>query len=172
MARSFFALWPETSVASELHALGDGLEAVCGGRRMRVETLHVTLAFIGESSPDQLETLCDIGRRLALPACELSFDHFGRFARKSIVWAGCAALPSELAAHVHALHEMVHEAGFALEDRTFVPHVTLLRNAAVGPLPDFTRAIRWPVTEWRLAVSHTDATGARYRAAESWSISA
>lgn len=168
--RVFFALWPSEAVAREFHERGKALTDTHAGRLMQRDTLHLTLAFLGDVSAEQLEVLRTIGGGLPLPACELVFDTIGRFARKSIVWAGCSEVPPALTEHVHDLHTRLRDAGFSLEERAFVPHVTLLRNAGHQAVnaAEWSGGVIWPVREWRLVASHTDPAGAKYRAVESW----
>lgn len=168
--RVFFALWPSEAVGREFYERGKALAATHTGRLMQCDTLHLTLAFLGEVSTEQLETLRVIGQALPLPACELAFDTIGRFARKSIVWVGCREVPPALVEHVHGLHARLREAGFSLDEREFVPHVTLLRNAAHKPvdMAEWPGSVTWPVREWRLVASRTDPVGAQYQAVESW----
>jgi 2'-5' RNA ligase len=47
-ARVFFALWPTPAESAQLAAWQAPLKSLCGGRAMRGETLHNTLAFIGD----------------------------------------------------------------------------------------------------------------------------
>ena len=78
--RIFFALWPEPGVARQLDALAGAAHAVCGGRRMRRDTLHLTLAFLGDVADAQFDSACeaadevaekvgDAGTRSRGPAC-------------------------------------------------------------------------------------------------------
>ena len=78
--RIFFALWPEPEVARKLHALSGAAHAVCGGRRMRRDTLHMTLAFLGDvaaalfdgacaAADEVAEKLGDAGAWSRGPAC-------------------------------------------------------------------------------------------------------
>src|SRR5690606_32306650 len=49
--RIFFGLWPSPDTAQEIMALAHEAHAECGARIMRAETLHLTLAFLGSTSP-------------------------------------------------------------------------------------------------------------------------
>lgn len=94
--------------------------------------LHITLAFLGYASTDQL-TEADGRIQEALgdySAFELEINHLGIFGRKEcprIFWAGI-----EKSADLHALRERVFSActasGFQLETRPFSPHITLARK--------------------------------------------
>lgn len=88
-----------------------------------------------------------------------------------IVWAGPRETPAatlSLAAHLKAALE-AH--GFALEQRDFVAHVTLIRNASrpeeLPPLPP----VRWPVGEFVLARSRGPGEGPGYAIVERFPLS-
>lgn len=163
--RVFFALWPAPALATQLYALGIG----CKGRAMRVEDLHLTLAFIGEVDAAQLETLQAIAARLTLPRCELVIDQLGYWRHNRILWAGCRELPPVLRDFVTSLHTALREAGFALDERDFAAHITLLRDAKDMPAEPAIAPLRWPVEGWELAVSARRDDGRRYRRLADWS---
>jgi 2'-5' RNA ligase len=50
-----------------------------------------------------------------------------------------------------------------------VPHVTLLRNTAGGALPECD-PVRWPVRDFVLVASRTDADGAHYEVIRRWPL--
>lgn len=168
--RLFFALWPTTDVADRVHAVGRQLAGSCGGRLMQRDSVHLTLAFLGNVTDEQRASLLEVGRTHSMSACELVFDTLGRFGRKSLIWAGCSQVPAALAEQVRVLHERLRAAGFPLDERDFVPHVTLLRNARCTALPILAEPIVWPATEWRLVESLTVSGGASYRPVESWAM--
>jgi 2'-5' RNA ligase len=55
--RVFFAIWPKEAVWRQLCDLSEKLELVCGGRRTRAESIHLTLIFLGEMETSQLHSL-------------------------------------------------------------------------------------------------------------------
>ena len=44
--RLFFALWPNAKLQAELHVVGQALQKAFGGRVVRAENIHMTLAFL------------------------------------------------------------------------------------------------------------------------------
>lgn len=59
--RLFFALWPDAATGDALSRTGKLLHQHWGGRLMRADTLHITLAFLGRTPVEQLDVL-EIGR--------------------------------------------------------------------------------------------------------------
>lgn len=166
--RVFFALWPAEAVARAFHGAASRAQKICGGRVIGPDKVHLTLAFVGAVKAGQRADLLEIGASLALPACELVFDRIGCFARNAVVWAGCDRVPAALREHVRVLQMRLSSAGFRMDDRPYVPHVTLLRNARCGELPNMETAIVWSAEEWRLVESRTEPSGAHYYPLARW----
>lgn len=163
--RAFFALWPPPGVAAALHRLGEGKS----GQVLGAEDLHLTLAFVGDLDAARCERLQRIAAGLALPRCRLCFGRLNYWSHNRILWTGPEFWPVALADFVSALHAALLEAGFCLDERDFVPHVTLLRKAAAGQEDGFAREVEWDLAGWCLAASAGD-VGARYRRLAEWGI--
>lgn len=166
--RVFFALWPDAVTAAALHARGRQLHARCGGRVMRRDTLHLTLAFLGDVPASSLDDLGRLAARLEGKAFDLILDRSGSWQRNRIVWLAPATLPATLAALVEALGDALAAAGFRVEARPFSPHITLLRNAHAAPSDDVFPPLRWRVGGFALVASERRSEGARYRVVGRW----
>lgn len=128
--RLFFALWPD---AATLRALTDWCaqaHAVCGGRVMRPETLHLTLAFLGQVPAGLVDPLIRLTRERPFAPGHLRLDRYGVFPRQGIVWAGPSDGAPALAAQVADLWRDLAALGTLRPDHPFRAHVTLLRNVA------------------------------------------
>ena len=55
--RLFFALWPDETTQGALYRTGKWMHKHWGGRLMRRDTLHLTLAFLGSMPAEQLDTV-------------------------------------------------------------------------------------------------------------------
>lgn len=172
--RLFFALWPPAEVAEGLHALARQA-AAHGGRAMRRDTLHLTLAFLGTTPVQRLPALLQVGTDTARScrAFTLPLDRLGFWPRKHLVWAGPNQAPAELLA-VHArLAELL---GPALADPRFQPHLTLVRKAGgppVAPAAALAAApMRWRVDELLLVRSQVMPDGAHYAPVGRWPLGA
>ncbi len=166
--RVFFALWPDAVTATALHGRGRHLHARCGGRVMRRDTLHLTLAFLGDVPATRLEVLNRLAARLKGEAFDLVLDRSGSWQRNRIVWLAPATMPAALAALVKALAEALGAAGFRVEARPFSPHITLLRNAHAAPPDDAFVPLRWRVGGFALVASERRSEGACYRVLGRW----
>lgn len=169
-ARVFFALWPAAPVAKRLHALGGEAHAVCDGRRMRRETLHITLAFIGDVAQERLPALFAVGDRVGAEAFTLVLDRLASWRHNRIVWAGAHETPRPLAALVGRLNAELAAAGFPVEQRSFAAHVTLLRNARATLPERAVEPIEWRVDGFALMQSQRREDGAHYTPIRQWAV--
>ncbi len=100
----------------------------------------------------------------------LRLDEVGSFRRAGVGWAGARKPPAALAALQSALAGGLAARRFALDERAFAPHVTLVRRIA-RPVPRApTDAIAWRAREMTLVRSETG-TG-RYGVMEKWPLGA
>jgi 2'-5' RNA ligase len=166
----FFALWPDASVAARLDQAGCSAHEQCGGRRMDRDTLHLTLAFIGEVSPVQLGALKRLAATVAGAPFELVLDRLDWVRGKRIVWACCSALPPPLAQLAASLAEKLREGGFRVEERSFAAHVTLLRKAGPPRAPLTLPQVRWRAQEFVLVESNLYSDCARYTIIGRWPL--
>ena len=167
--RLFFALWPDDATRDALDRTGKWLHRHWGGRRMRAETLHVTLAFLGATPGDRLDALIGCADSIAAESFELVLDRPGYWRHNRVAWLGASETPPLHLALVTALNAALQTGGFPVDARQHVPHVTLLRNTAGGE-PPLCKAVRWPVRNFVLVRSHTESTGARYEVIRRWSL--
>ena len=129
--RLFFALWPD---AATLRALTDWCaqaHAVWGGRVMRPDTLHLTLAFLGQVPADLVDPLIRLTVERPFTPGLLRLDRYGVFPRQGIVWAGPGDGAPALAEQVAGLWRDLAALGNLRPDHPFRAHVTLLRNVAI-----------------------------------------
>lgn len=169
--RVFLALWPGDDVAGRLADLAAAAHAMRGGRQMRSDTLHLTLAFLGDVAECRLPALCAAMATVRGEAFSLRIDRLGYWAHNHIVWGGCASTPPQLLRLVADVREALAGAGFAnAGEAAFVPHLTLLRKARPSAaLPDFA-PIDWPVAGFVLVASTLSPEGPAYVKLAAWPL--
>jgi len=166
-ARVFFALWPEPALAAALAGLAGELATTFGGRPTRPETVHLTLAFLGDVATSRLSGLVALPKPAAAEPLTLHLDRLGYWPHNHLLWMGCREAPP-LQRLVDGLLQQLAEAGFAIREpgRTFFPHLTLVRKLPPGSAPALPRlaaSIAWPCTDFRLLASTLTAAGPAYR---------
>ncbi len=171
-ARVFFALWPSPALASALADVAIAAAQRYGGRSSRPDTIHLTLAFLGEVPEAALPRLCALAAELEAPPFELVIDRLGFWPHNHLLWAGCSTTPAPLEDMVLALQKNLIAAGFTPDraDRPFTPHLTLLRKVplisqpgSAEPLPEIS-PLSWHCSRWVLVRSYSNAEGASYQA--------
>ena len=162
--RLFLALMPPPALHRRLGELAERAHAHCGGRRVPDESLHLTLAFLGELPEEQAETLSAWVEGLDVPGGEWRLDAWGAFRRPGIVWVGGQTPDRALVTLQASLWHDLEQRGVTGRPSRFIPHVTLLRRArrldttGLSP-PDLV----WPYRQVALVRSFTDQDRARYQ---------
>jgi 2'-5' RNA ligase len=165
--RLFFALWPPAAAARALARWATEVQRGCGGRATAEDTIHLTLAFLGEADPlNAARAAASVKGR----AFEMNIDAAKYWRHNRIVWVGPQEMPAELGGMVSQLHGALHEGGFALEDRPFAAHITLIRKAnppkAIAPLP----TVDWRARDFVLVRSVPGGRGSRYEPLERFAL--
>ena len=131
--RAFIAIELDPAVKEYLFAQANTIAAAC--RRGNVtpqENLHLTLHFLGEITPDDVEDAvqamweCAIRNR----PFSLTLDRLGHFdrGRDAVIWAGVKK-EKYLDRLYETLERSLQKNGFAREKKTLTPHITLMRQA-------------------------------------------
>ena len=129
--RLFVAIDIPDDVRSAIGALAARLRLACRNARWtRIESLHVTLKFVGETSAEKAEmikrALAAVPFRAPIPMNFRGLGFFPNGRRPRVLWAGIEAGP-ELAALAAAVESALDPLGIPHEELTFSPHLTLAR---------------------------------------------
>jgi RNA 2',3'-cyclic 3'-phosphodiesterase len=147
---------------------------------VRAESLHITLKFIGGTDPGNLHRIQSAlaGVHSDQPVT-LEFRGVGFFPnekRPRVMWIGAESSPNlkTLAADID---QSLHQLGFPMEDRLFIPHLTLARfNTPALPPKLAATAKENPgrsfgsltAREFHLIESKLKSTGAEYTTLQSF----
>jgi 2'-5' RNA ligase len=174
--RLFIGIPLAGAVIDELTALTRRLKAGADTLRWAApETWHITLQFLGNTTPEQYSCLVPALRRLHLPRTPVVIDELGIFDRAGVFFAGMKAAPEMLAIY-DGVVAATTPCGFAAEIRPFHPHITLARSkgdgraaklrelkAKISQHPRFTKFI---ASEYLLYEAFLSPTGSRYEVSE------
>ena len=169
--RLFLALWPPDPVREAMREVGRRLAREVDGRRVGNAGLHLTLAFLGTVEEARREALEAALAALDLAAHTLLLDRLGYWHRPQVVWLGASRTPEALAAFVTDLRASLRALELPVEERPFVPHVTLLRKVRRRPPTPPFEPIAWAVDGFVLVQSELRPEGARYTVLRRWSAS-
>jgi 2'-5' RNA ligase len=169
-ARLFFAVWPAPEVQRALGEIARGARSECGGRAIPAENIHLTLVFLGNLPRERLAALETLGPAVRGRRFDLTVDRLEYWRHNRILWAGTSACPEALQALVSSLQEAVAGSEFRFDQRPYVPHVTLLRNARRAPANERCPAVAWPVDGFALVESAPRERGRAYQVLRSWPL--
>jgi RNA 2',3'-cyclic 3'-phosphodiesterase len=181
--RSFVAVdLPESikaALSEQQHALRTSA-ALTSGRKedmkwTRPEGIHLTLKFLGDTSPKQVtqvtQALAGLGRFEPFALQIKGFGFFPDARRARVLWVGVEAAPA-LRQLVHSVEMAINSLGFAAEGRTFSPHLTLARFNVSRPRPELVTLLEakmglvlghFEVSEFFLFESRLSSCGAQYQ---------
>lgn len=174
--RAFIAIDLPENLRAALGRKQAVLGAVCPDARWsRQDAIHLTLKFLGEISDERAKQVTDALDGLE-PFKKFSIEvkNFGFFPnarRPQVFWAGLEA-PSALEQLVARVEAAMKNLGFAREQRTFTPHLTLARFKTPRPQPALEALLerqreltpdRFEVSEFFLFESKLSPRGAEYR---------
>jgi 2'-5' RNA ligase len=169
-ARVFFALWPSEAVQARLAALANDARAECGGRAMAQENIHLTLFFVGSTERTRIPALERAAAHARAKPFSLLIDHLGYWRHNHIVWAGTTQCPDELVELAATLRVALAAEGVEGEERPYVPHVTLVRDAARKPAQSRIEPCAWNVEDCVLVESVPVQGGVRYEPRARWAL--
>ena len=139
--RLFFALLFPPSTLDLIMDIQSRVNGLClDGRFTHRENLHLTLHFLGNIAPSRRSTLRHILTTTTAEASPipLTFDRLGSFNERrqtKLIYLTARTSPP-LSALEQSLRRSLLSYGFSLENRSFLPHVTLARHCHVIPDQD------------------------------------
>lgn len=148
--RAFVALPLPEDLCDELEELASALPF---GRDVLAENMHVTLAFLGEQTPDALESLHERLKGLTAVAPHLKVDRLDVFGggKPRVLFANI--VPDDaLTALSRKVRQAARSSGITLGHERFRPHITIRRfHRQTEPQMDALhrfltgeRAFSWP----------------------------
>lgn len=168
--RLFFAIQPPRKIQKELSLVAKKQVQHYGGRSIKPENIHLTLFFLGKTDIDKIDALNSAVKNITARTFNLTIGKTRFWKRNQIVYAHVEIYPPELFSLVDEIKNAVHNSGFEFDNRTFKPHITLVRKAARHLPVDFEKPIKWHVKEWLLMQSKQTDQGIRYDTLGRWQL--
>ncbi|MEJ2543430.1 MAG: RNA 2',3'-cyclic phosphodiesterase [Calditrichaceae bacterium] len=132
--RSFVAIELPDEIKSQIESYISELRKFAPKLKwVRKNSLHITLKFLGNQTPQKVENVIDtlLPLRDHCEPFEIQTKNIGAFPnqnRPRVIWLGIEAHPRELFFQAHGwIEEKMHDIGFEKEQRKFSPHLTLAR---------------------------------------------
>jgi 2'-5' RNA ligase len=172
--RLFIGIPLAAAVIDELRSASARLRSHADGLRWTApESWHVTLQFLGNTSPEQYSCLAARLRALQSPSVPVCLENLDCFERAGILIARIRLTP-ELLSLQQRVVAATQPCGFVPETRPFQPHITLARGK--GSKLDLSQLkakllrpssfTRFQAREFLLYESFLSPAGARYEVRE------
>jgi RNA 2',3'-cyclic 3'-phosphodiesterase len=133
--RIFVALDIDDAIRGRLEQFLDGVRGFAPEVRwVRPESMHVTLKFIGEISPESVEAIKQALGHIQAGVIDISFRGCGFFPTSKaprVFWIGIVAGP-ELGTLAKSVDETTAALGVPREEYQYNPHLTLARRGSSG----------------------------------------
>jgi 2'-5' RNA ligase len=169
--RLFFALWPSHEFRDQIVSATHALAHDSGGRVIPPENLHVTLLFLGQILPAQLESVQQAGAACAhLPGFELSFDRAEVWGRANLLCLTTSSAPPAAAQLAEKLRGSLHAGSVGRNEHEFRPHITLARDLPRRRRPVPIKALHTKVNDFVLAESRPGPSGSQYSVVARWPL--
>jgi 2'-5' RNA ligase len=129
--RIFVGIDLDPEVRARITRFMEGVQGFAPEARwVRPASLHITLKFIGEQSPEQVDAVAERLRRIEASGFEIGIGGHGFFPTAKaprVFWIGIHAGP-QLAGLAESIDKAVAELGIPVEDHAYSPHLTLARG--------------------------------------------
>ena len=172
--RTFFGIEIPGDVAMQI---ADWRDRQLGraGRPIPPANFHITLAFVGELAPGQLERLGESVERWVesnKPRGQvLQLDSTGYWPKPGIYWLGPRSWPDPLSRLAEKLRHLSSTAGARRDRNKFQPHVTLFRNCNVAPpAPSSIPSLELGYRHFTLFESRAGKNGVSYHPLQEWEL--
>lgn len=140
--RIFIGIDLDPGIRTKIGRFMEGVQEFAPDARwVQPESLHITLKFVGEQTPEQVESITKRLRLLEAEAFEIGVGGFGFFpTAKSarVFWIGIQAGP-QLAGLAETVDAATAELGISREDRRYSPHLTLARAGGRSGSPKWRK---------------------------------
>ena len=166
--RVFFAIFPNQAAQDQLTRQTELLEPICGGYKVKKTHRHLTLLFLGNVSIHRIEPLQEAMKAISEKEFEISLEVIGYWKKSQIIYMQAKRFPNELFSLVDSIKGKLSEAEFLFDERTFKPHITLIRKATRPARIELPQPIQWHVNEWFLVQSKQTNQGINYIPLAQW----
>jgi len=134
---------------------------------------HVTLAFLGNVSVEQMDTINHlIDEMPSVAAFDVLLKQLGHWSKPKAFWLGCQQTATEHLLLAKQIHKIANKSGLLLQEQDYIAHLTLARKCSIKPPAPLVPAnFQWHVEQFHLFESQSSPQGVCYPIRKSWSMS-
>jgi len=169
--RAFFGLSPDVKTKLAIDAWRNKAHPHLNAP-VPAANFHVTLAFLGQILPKQLDALCEGANQMSeIQTFDVSLNQVGYWSKPKALWLGCEDTQNEHLQLTKNLTQIANAIGLQLPKQDYVAHLTLARKCSINPpapliAPNFT----WRNTEFHLYESVSGKKGMSYHIRHTWPL--
>jgi RNA 2',3'-cyclic 3'-phosphodiesterase len=157
-------------VQEKLHGIALQAREACGGRAVAQHNVHATLAFLGDVPRARLHEIESVAAATRGSRADIAVDSLRYWRHNRIVWGGVERCPEPVIALAGNLAARLRAIGFRMDDRPYVFHVTLLRNARRAPAVAAIGPVVWPIDDLALIESVPRGQARVYEVLRRWPL--
>ncbi len=167
MRRLFFALWPDQTTRQRCLQVQQALGGT--GKPVAALNLHVTLLFLGHVDAARQIAMRQAAAKIEFQTMNLIFDRLDYWKKPAVVCLRVAATDPAVSNLAARLADAARQTGLPIDERSYQPHVTLLRNAR-SLTPVTFAPIHWHADGFCLVESCSMPGGVEYRVINQWDL--
>lgn len=168
--RYFFALWPDKKLQAQFSAIAHQGLSNNKGRFIAAQDLHITLAFLGELSDEQLQLAIAAADKVCGEPFTVTIDRFGYWKRPKVIWLAPTSTPDPLMQLATDLQVQLTTSQIIVDQRSFKPHMTVMRKAYAKPKVTAVKPIEWRIDNFCLVRSTLNKASASYEILKQWQL--
>jgi 2'-5' RNA ligase len=161
--RLFFALWPDDRQRDRMRDFISPVAKLVEGRVIDRRDWHVTLVYVGDFPVTRIRELEDLKSSVTVEPFRLRFDRLEFWPRPRIASLVAPTVPPELEQLVDGLKSGIFSAGIEPDQRTYRPHITVVRNARPFETQRLAQAAMTEWSSFELVESVPEVGGRTYR---------
>ena len=166
MSRLFYALCPDPATRASLVEIS---KAIKKGNLTTPENLHITLLYLGQVDRERRHDLITMTTGITTDQFKLVLTSCGWWKRARVLWLAPAEVPQQILDLVSGLSSLAKRHNLSIEDRPYLPHVTLARKIS-QPIEIEIEPISWQVREFSLLESTSSPRGVEYKIIHTWPL--
>lgn len=139
---------------------------------MPTPNIHLTLVFLGDVETGRIPDVRASAQTVAAQRFELAIDNVHYWRHNRIVWTAPKECPHPLLTLVADLESALKNSGFRFDERPYLPHITLLRNARRAPAVQTIAGIPWHIADFALVQSLHRDNASVYEVMQNWPLGA
>ena len=169
--RYFFALWPDKKRQALFSTIAHQGLSNSKGKFIATQNLHITLAFLGELNSEQLQLAIAAADEVCGESFTVTLDRFGFWKRPKVIWLAPTSTPASLMQLATDLQARLAKNQITVDQRSFKPHMTVMRKAYSKPKVATVKSSEWYVDNFCLIRSTLNRASASYEILKQWQLS-